>query len=84
MRNSLVKAEKEDEKRKIEDEKRRWANEGLARFADILRQNNDNLENLATEIIINLVDYLKANQGGIFILNDNDKENIHLKRKQYI
>jgi len=77
MRASLAKAKEEDEKRKIEDEKRRWANEGLAKFADILRQNNDNLENLATEIIMNLVGYLNANQGGVFILNDDDKENIH-------
>ena len=79
MRTSLIKADEEDEKRKIEDEKRRWANEGLAKFADILRQNNDNLENLASEIIINLVNYLKANQGGLFILNDEDKENVHFE-----
>ncbi|MDA3954576.1 MAG: GAF domain-containing protein [Bacteroidales bacterium] len=77
MRSSLIKADKDEEKRKIEDEKRRWANEGLAMFADILRLNNDKLETLANEIIINLVNYLKANQGGLFILNDDDKENIY-------
>jgi methyl-accepting chemotaxis protein len=77
MRNSLIKADQDDQERKKEEEKRRWANEGLAKFADVLRQNNDNLENLATEIIMKLVDYLKANQGGLFILNDEDKENVH-------
>ncbi|MDA3954575.1 MAG: cache domain-containing protein [Bacteroidales bacterium] len=78
MRKSLVKADEDDEKRTVEDEKRRWTNEGLAKFADILRQNNDNLENLATEIMINLIAYLEANQGGVFILNDDDKENVIL------
>lgn len=77
MRNSLIKADEEDEKRNKEDEKRSWTNEGLAKFADILRQNNNNLEILGTEIIINLISYLEANQGGIFILDDNNKENIH-------
>jgi methyl-accepting chemotaxis protein len=77
MRNSLVKADEEDEKRNIEDEKRRWTNEGVAKFADILRQNNNNLEVLATEIITNLINYLEANQGGVFILDDNNKDDIH-------
>jgi len=79
MRNSLVKARTDEDLRKADDEKRRWTNEGLAKFADILRQNNSNLEELSNEIIKNLVYYLDANQGGLFILNDDDKSNVYLK-----
>ncbi|MFO7843078.1 MAG: GAF domain-containing protein [Bacteroidales bacterium] len=80
MRDSLQKARDEEEKIKKEEEKRRWVNEGLAKFADILRQNNDNLSVLSMNIIKNLVRYLKVNQGGLFIVNDQEesKKSLHL------
>ena len=81
MRNSLQHAREEEEKRKVEDEKRRWVNEGLAKFADILRQNNDDLEELSYQIISNMVNYLGANQGGLFLLNDEDEENVFYELK---
>lgn len=74
MRESLKKAYLEEQKRKEEDTIRSWFNAGLAKFGDILRQNNNNLNVLADNVIQNLVNYLDANQGGIFMLNDHDSD----------
>ena len=73
MRDSLKKAAGEEEKRKIEDQKRSWANEGHARFGEILRQNNNDLQKLCDSVIAAMVKYVGANQGGIFLWNDEDK-----------
>jgi len=73
MRDNLIKARNEENKRKNEEEKVKWVNEGLALFGDILRQNNSNITLLGDEIIKNLVWYLKATQGGLFVINDKSE-----------
>jgi hypothetical protein len=72
MRDNLKIAEREKENRLKEDEKRNWVTVGLAKFAEILRTNNDNLQELSYVIISNLVKYTEANQAAIFILNTED------------
>lgn len=57
-----------------EDKKRNWATEGLARFAEVLRTNNTDLLKLSDEIIANLVKYLKANQGALYIIDDVEED----------
>jgi len=75
MRTNLKHATDEESKRKKEDDQRNWASQGVAKYSDILRQNNDNMEKLSYDIISNLVKYCDANQGGLFIVNDDDENN---------
>lgn len=79
MREELQKAKKEEDLRAEENKQRTWSSQGVALFSDILRKHSDNLNELAFEIISNMVQYTNSNQGGIFILNDNDRENIFLE-----
>ncbi|MBU8893827.1 MAG: GAF domain-containing protein [Bacteroidales bacterium] len=74
MRTNLKHATEEEVRRKKEDDQRNWASQGIAKFSDILRHNNDNIEKLTYDVISNLVKYCDANQGGLFIVNDDNAD----------
>jgi len=79
MRYNLRKAAEEEAKRKEEDDQRSWASSGLAMFSELLRQSNEDMEEFSFRIISNLVKYLEANQGGFYIINDQDKDNVYIE-----
>jgi methyl-accepting chemotaxis protein len=79
MRDELKKAQSEEEIRAEENRQRTWASQGVALFSDILRKHSNNLNDLSFEIISTMVQYTQSNQGGIFIMNDNDHENMYLE-----
>ena len=71
--NSLLEMGKKLKVLGEEDRKRNWVTAGLAKFADILRSSAD-VKELSDEVISSLVKYLGANQGGIFLLKEEDNE----------
>lgn len=73
--HSLLEMKEQLKKVAQEDEKRNWSTRGLAIFAEILRSDTNNLNAFGQRIISELIGYLKANQGGIFLLNDADESN---------
>jgi len=79
LRNNISQSRKEEEIRRKEDEQRRWSAEGMARFGEILRLNNDNVEELSFQIIRNLVNYVGANQAAFYLLEDDDEADVHFR-----
>lgn len=71
MRDNLAKVAEEDKRRN-------WSTGGLAKFGEILRKHSDNVSELATALISDLIKYLDANQGGVFIINNDDPEDVYM------
>lgn len=69
---------KEVEKAQNEEKKRSWANVGLNKFSEILRSGED-VEIIYRKLISNIVEYMGANQGGLFIVEENEKGEIVMK-----
>ncbi|MDW7692257.1 GAF domain-containing protein [Flammeovirgaceae bacterium SG7u.111] len=80
------------EEYKKEEEKQQWVSVGLSQINEVLRNNNEELAKLSDVVIKQLVKYLDANQGGLFISNgkDGDGEVLELQtcyayeRKKYL
>lgn len=89
--NSLIDMRNRLQEVANEDKIRNWMNEGQAKFGEILRQHNEDIEDLGSHVIINLVEYLGASQGALFVFNEEESENYlellssyAYKRKKYI
>jgi transcriptional regulator with GAF, ATPase, and Fis domain len=79
MRENLIRAQEDEKKRQYEDNLRKWSNEGLAQFNELLRQGAGDIDKLTANIVRHLVNFLDANQSGLFLLNDNNKEDVFLE-----
>jgi methyl-accepting chemotaxis protein len=74
MRDTLKQAQSDTKERELENNKRTWSAQGLALMNDTIRKNNDDIESLYYHIISNLVQYIEANQGGLFLIEHDDED----------
>ena len=84
MRKSLIHAKGEEKKRKIEDDKQNWITQGIAKFGELQREHNDDMNEFSFNIIKNMVSYLNAIQGAFFMLNNNDQSDLHYELSSLI
>lgn len=70
---SLLKMKQDLVEVAAKEKKQNWITQGLAKFVAILRSNDDELASLYDRIIQNLTNYLNANQGGLFVLTENEE-----------
>ncbi|CAA9250886.1 MAG: hypothetical protein AVDCRST_MAG56-1927 [uncultured Cytophagales bacterium] len=70
----LMQMREQLKKMKWEDERRLWITEGQARFAEIVRLHQHDLTALANQALTFLVKYLDAQQGSLFVLDEDASE----------
>jgi PAS domain-containing protein len=73
LQQKILEAAEKQVKNDEENQKRRYMNEGLAKFGDILRSKSNDFNELGDAFIREIVKYLNAVQGGLFAYDDTNK-----------
>ncbi len=66
MRNNLAEASEKERKRK-------WSTEGQVLFSEILKENTEHIPEISDKVISEMVKYLKANQGALFVVEQPEQ-----------
>ncbi|WP_448518192.1 GAF domain-containing protein [Rhodoflexus sp.] len=72
LAKALAQLHEQDVAFAIKESERSWATQGVAKFVEILRSSNQTIEELSHQIISNLVKYIGAHQGGIYVVEADE------------
>ncbi|MGD9993839.1 MAG: cache domain-containing protein [Salinivirgaceae bacterium] len=76
MQKSLIKAREQEEIKRIEDEKRNWVTHGLAKFGEVIRQHNDDMERFTMNVLSQLIEYTGAAQGAMYVSSQIEDDSL--------
>ncbi len=71
LRRKIRENAAQQQRNEEENKRRLYINDGLAKFAEILRTGNTDITSLGDVFVRELVKYLGAIQGGLFLLDEN-------------
>lgn len=74
LKASLMDSIRDSEERRREEENQTWTAQGLARFSSLFRETEDNLKDLSTLLMKELVNYTEADVGALFITRDEEDD----------
>ncbi|MEX2336057.1 MAG: GAF domain-containing protein [Fulvivirga sp.] len=81
LSKSMLNMQEELRKSRKREQDDKFINTGLAEINDILRSNQHDIQSLCEKVVIKVVKYLKANQGGVFIVEGEADNDTHLVLK---
>jgi PAS domain S-box-containing protein len=76
LKDTLVRNREVERQRRLDERQRNWVSEGLAEFGDILRTHSRELESMAYAVVSGMVRYLDANQGAIYMTEEEGDEKL--------
>ena len=71
--------EEEISKKNLEELEIKYLHEGISKFSDIISQNRENVDELSNHLISELVRYVEANAGIVYVLDDTNEDDQTLK-----
>ena len=78
QKDTLLEQTEELKKRDITESDLKWFNLGMVQVGDAIIKNKNDINTLTRAFLTELISYLDAIQGSIYILNDNDDDEKHL------
>jgi ligand-binding sensor domain-containing protein len=79
QRSEIVIQKRELAVRQKDQENLLWFNQGLGVFSELISKNRENLPLLCKEFIEKLTEYIEAQQGGVFLFNDDVDSDAYLE-----
>lgn len=74
LKDTLARNRQMERQRRQDDKKQNWVSQGLAEFGDIFRSHSNDLESMSYTVLSSLVRYMGANQGAIYISDEDEKQ----------